>query len=125
MKLRILDHSIRLRLKRSEVAALVSKGIVECSTRFGPGACFHYQIVLDASEEHVSASFADNVMRVAVSPQQAAWWARSETVAMRSEAGDDEGGPKVLIEKDFPCAHHADDAPEDKFLPSCLSVGQV
>jgi hypothetical protein len=119
MKLRIKDNSLRFRLLRSEVKALVETGRIEAHT------------LLSATDERERLSYAvehaDHFpsigvarvgceIRVTVPSRQILDWAGSEAVAVYGEQqvyGRDT--LSVSIEKDFACLDRSDADNSDTF----------
>jgi hypothetical protein len=103
MKLRIKGDSIRLRLKRPEVEALLKQGAVRELTHLPSGAVFGYELHSDPRATDVTAGFERGYLSVIVPERQARAWSASEDVAIRALLSTVEGNLSVLIEKDFPC----------------------
>lgn len=101
MKIRILDDSIRLRLDRSEVAAIAQGDSVDCATHFPGGTTLHYRLRVD---EDVSATFSDGAIEVSIPQAAARHWALTDSevsLQRRLPAGGHE--LSLLVEKDFEC----------------------
>ena len=106
MKLRILDDSLRLRLSRSEVAALARGERIENATQFPGGARLVYALStadIATLRATLRATFADGRIDVIVPRARAANWADSEEVSINGSQRTDEGALGLLIEKDFEC----------------------
>ena len=118
MKLRIRGDSIRLRLTRTEVAAVAQGQLVQEFTGFPGGIRFAYSLEPRADAAGISASFSDGRIVVALPLAQALAWANGDSVTLQS------GG--ILIEKDFAClkprAHEQEDE-SDMFPNPNLSHG--
>lgn len=95
MKLRIKGDTIRLRLTRSEVAA-VARGDAVAETTALPQP---FTYALETSGERTGAAFADGRMTVTIPAAVAAHWAGTEEVSLRGREGEVE----ILVEKDFAC----------------------
>jgi hypothetical protein len=127
MKLRIRGDSIRLRLKRGEVAQVASGQGIEENTHF-PGSVLTYR--LDVSgDDAIAAGYENGNLVVSLPAARVAAWANSDEVSLMATQ-DLAGGLKltVLVEKDFSCLDpghgrdHEDDA--DTFPhPSAASGG--
>lgn len=89
-------NSVRLRLRRSEVARLAAEGRVAMSVDFGDRR-LGYSIALDGTEPVTVAEFDGEVVRVRVPREQGLAWCASEEVSLASN----DVLPTVLIEKDF------------------------
>jgi hypothetical protein len=106
MKLRISGNSIRLRLGRSEVARMVTKGVVEESTTFDiPGRQRLVYVLRSAPDSSaVTATFVDGQLVVRVPAELVCAWGTTDQVGIDAvQAASDGGVLKILIEKDFEC----------------------
>lgn len=115
MKLRLKGNSIRLRLDRKDLDALVGLGRVEDALRFGPGSAFVYAVEAgDAPRGGPSASFRDGRLTVRMDRRDVDEWAGGDRVGFERVQEVDGGVVRILIEKDFACldrsAGHEDDA---------------
>jgi hypothetical protein len=121
MKLRLKENSIRLRLLRSEVAALAEKGTVYETVQFGERV-FTYSITSEDAGG-ISAHFLADHMLVKIPQALARDWADSETVSLEASqpVGENAEVLKILIEKDFVCIGRPDD-PDNADAFSSLSV---
>jgi hypothetical protein len=101
MKLRIKGNSIRFRLGRTEVAALIEKGFFSEETRFtgDSGGSFYYGLILSDEIEKVEAKFEGDRIMVVLPGGAARDWAEDDNVGI--EAVQDE--LNILVEKDFVC----------------------
>lgn len=98
-------NSLRLRLTRSEVAALAEHGLVREGVEFADGRELVYELRGDGDGPRIAAMLEDRAIRVSVPREMVAGWAASESVGME---GDD-GALRILIEKDFQCMHGEQD----------------
>jgi hypothetical protein len=101
LKLRLRDDSMRLRLTRSEVAALAQGGAVESCTRFGPDRALRFAVVSGSAS---TVSFTDSVITVRIAGEALDRWAASEELACGFAQSWQDGSLRVLIEKDLACA---------------------
>ncbi len=123
MKLRIRGDSVRLRLTRGEVQALVQGGAVRERTRVPGGTAFGYELLSDPAAAAVAVRFDGGVLAVTVPAATAAAWAGSEEVALGAELPLPGGALSVLIEKDFPCLTvRAGEDDSDAFARERLAV---
>lgn len=101
MKLRIKANSIRFRLGRSEVAALIDKGFLSEETRFtaDAAASFYYGLIVSDETERVEAKFEGGRIMVVLPREAAGGWARGDDVGI----GAVQDGLDILVEKDFVC----------------------
>ena len=104
MKIRLRGSSLRLRLTRSEVMLLWSGQAIECATHFAGDSMLIYRLESRPDAEHVSAIYADNVIRVVIPILEMQRWCGSDDVAIQGTQnlpGSD--SLLLLIEKDFVC----------------------
>lgn len=103
MKLRIKGDSIRFRLTRTEVAALVGSGQVADRTRFPAGTALGYCLTAEAAATTISATFDAGIVTVRIPLEAARAWAGSEEVTIRADLPVGDVALVLLVEKDFPC----------------------
>ncbi len=96
MKLRCAHNSLRLRLRKSDIAQLQAEGFVQESVAFGSGQTLTYRLQITAVPA-LSASFENGSICVQIPMQEAQQWMDSEQVGLESHQPLD-----ILIEKDFP-----------------------
>ena len=112
MKLRIRGNSIRLRLTRSEVARLVSEGVVAEQVRFDADAALQYSIASTENGERISASLDGSHIRVRAPKAVVEQWAQSDDVGFESTIG---AALKIIVEKDWTCLTPRAGDDEDTF----------
>lgn len=123
MKLRILDNSIRLRLKRSDLKALLDTGSVRRQVLFPDGEPLVYQIQMLEGTSEIEWSFSQRLLDVRVNKSATLQWAESEEVGLyaRQRVGDAE--LSLAIEKDFSCKHERGTCAEaNSFHEAALSL---
>jgi len=109
VKLRIRGDSIRLRLKKVEVAQLAAGEALVDETHF-PGAVFSYRLEL-SDDDDMHASFADGNLRISMPREIIPEWADTDLVSLYTEQDLPDGKLILLVEKDFTClepGHHRD-----------------
>lgn len=125
MKLRIRGDSVRLRLTRGDVAALVSAGEVVETTRFPGGGTFRYRLSSAADRREIAASVEGTTLSVMLPAALARAWGGSDEVGIRAALPLDDGELSILIEKDFPCLtarpgeDDSDAFPPGELRPKC------
>lgn len=112
MKLRIHGNSLRLRLDSSEVAQLQEIGVCTDSLRFAPGSQLTYTLETSSQVTAMDAQYRQDRIRILLPIELAREWAESDRVSLSLQRT--EGGPSILIEKDFPCAHRQPGAGKDE-----------
>jgi hypothetical protein len=101
MKFRVRGDSLRLRLTKSEVADLVSKGFIENQIRLGAGSgCTFVYRVESVVTSNVAVTYQGNQLCVRVPAHEVIEWAQSEQVGIYSQ---ESWGLRLAIEKDFKC----------------------
>lgn len=96
MKFRVNEHSVRLRLRKSEVRAFAENGSVWSTLHMPGGRSLTYGLAAASVEQMTVSSTGDRV-EVLVPRAQGELWSSSDQVGIygRHEAVD------ILIEKDF------------------------
>lgn len=118
MKIRIKGDSLRLRLSRSEVAALTQGERLEETIHFAPEeqASFTYALYADKSVAHTAIQHLSNRVTVLLPANQASVWGRSDQVGIAAEIGLGKfGALALLIEKDFACLDRGEEENQDTF----------
>ncbi len=119
MKFRIRGDTMRLRLKRSEVARLAAGDNIVEETHF-PNSVLTYR--LDVSENNaISASFDNGSIAVTVPKSKVLEWAGTDEVSLHADQKlPGMGSLSLLIEKDFSCldpGHHRDSKDDEDTFP--------
>lgn len=101
MKLRLFGDSVRVRVRKPDIQALVSDGFIEKSLRTGAGTAdvFAYRLELVETPGWELRSLPRGIS-ISIPQAVANQWAATETVGISFTAP---WGVRVLIEKDFPC----------------------
>jgi len=102
MKLRIQGNSIRLRLSRSEVHALGSRGGLEEAVEFAPGQRLIYGLHASAEYEQIGVRFGGDRLIIQLPATEAEEWTENERAGLRGSV--DLGGGRtltLLVEKDY------------------------
>ena len=115
MKLRLRGNSIRLRLTQGEVRKLVDEGIVAEFVEFGQGKTkFCYELERSEDTDHVTCIYENDSMRILLPEKLAFDWCTSETVSI----GAENGGLRILVEKDFACLNPRAGEDESDMFPN-------
>jgi hypothetical protein len=110
MKLRLQSNSIRLRLKRDEVAQLIKENIVEEVITFGADQALRYCLQVSHNLSAPQATFRMGEVLIKVPYDMATHWALSKQVGI--EGTQDIAGQaplQILVEKDFACLNGTDE----------------
>ncbi|MCS6928959.1 MAG: hypothetical protein NZM43_05630 [Saprospiraceae bacterium] len=116
MKIRCEHNSIRLRLRKSELAQLRAERWLETAVHFPDGQVFAWEFVLQENLSEISACFKEGRISVLVPAQQAQEWMDTNAVGMEQFVPLPKGGSlHLLIEKDFPCKDRPEEDKTDFF----------
>jgi hypothetical protein len=115
MKLRCVENSIRLRLKKSDVDTLAEEKNMSVSIGFPAGAILKYELRI-VPNEGIAAIFDSGVISILLPENKAMHWIASEEVSIGKEIKLPDGQTlSILIEKDFPCKNRPDEDKADTF----------
>jgi len=116
MKLRLTKNSIRIRVRKSELSILSEKELIEESISFPTKTTFNFGLKTSVDSLNVSASMANNNLKVFIPKQIANNWINSNEVGIETYT-DLEGEEQlhILIEKDFPCKDRPEEDKSDTF----------
>ena len=106
MKLRILGHSVRIRIQQLELETLYQTGSITSKTTFGPeeGQTLVYSLVSTQESEEVDARFKDGKIEVSIPHSIVHKLVHTDQVGIASEKAIDETKRlSILVEKDFKC----------------------
>lgn len=114
MKIRIEDNSVRMRLRRSEVAKLSEDGSLCASTVF-PEQPFEYCLQADPEIDDLQASFAGGKITVRLPEPWSQTWPDSPRVGFETSFKVGADSLHILIEKDFVCLDRDPETQKDQF----------
>lgn len=114
MKLRCQSNSIRLRLKRGEVAHLAETGRIEETIVFPEGTL---RYVIEALPVPVpQASFREGIVTVCLPAETVHRWAAGNEVGIEADQPLPGGASlRILVEKDFACLDAGGEQNADTF----------
>ncbi|MCS7036239.1 MAG: hypothetical protein RMJ33_04880 [Saprospiraceae bacterium] len=116
MKIRCEHNSIRLRLRKSELAQLRVERWIETSVHFPDGPVFAWELAIREDKAEMDAHFDAGRISVFVPAQQAQEWMDTDAVGMEQFIPLHGGGSlHLLVEKDFPCKDRPDEDTTDFF----------
>jgi hypothetical protein len=116
MKIRCVTNSIRLRLRKSELATLQEQGEVVESINFGPRT-LSYRLRVHAALSQSRATFEEDLIDVVLPQAEADRWATTEQVSIEHWLKLSEGEQlHLLVEKDFPCKDRPEEDQSDTFF---------
>lgn len=105
MKLRIQGHSVRIRLKQSEMTLFGDEGRVEDRVDLGPSSALVYVIETRTGAEAVTLTFDGGRIVVTLPTVVAEAWVGTDQVGVEAEIPTSKGHLRLLLEKDFQCLH--------------------
>lgn len=118
MKLRITGNSLRLRVLRSEVAALMAGRCLEETIHFAQeaNASFTYALRSDRSVNRPTVQYTEHRVAILIPVDQARTWGATDQVGIAENIGLGELGTlELLIEKDFACLDRNEEDNRDAF----------
>ena len=116
MKIRIRGQSVRLRLGRSEVAALGRGEAVEEIVHLGPAARFGCALRPQAGGDGITHTYVDGLLSFQVPASRASQWANTDEVGFSQELPLGDGRTlRLLVEKDFVCLDNGTEPQDDAF----------
>jgi hypothetical protein len=110
MKLRIHGDSLRLRLNRSDVEQFRTSGVCAESLRFDSSSQLTYTLEMSSQLTVMEVRYLQDCIHVLLPLDMAQEWAGSDRISL---SFNPEGGPSLLIEKDFQCLHPEERNPAD------------
>ncbi len=115
MKLRFAENSLRLRLRKSDIATLEEQGYVYETVQFGAHRSLRFKLRMNDVED-IEANFLDGMISVLLPEDVARQWIDSDQVGLERNIPLQNGQSLyVLIEKDFPCQHQEGEDQADTF----------
>lgn len=118
MKLRISGNSIRLRLLRSEVAALIETGHIEQTIHFAADdqAFLVYGLEHEIGLADVEVRYKQSQVIIVLPRPQADAWAESNEIGIYATVNlGRNGNLDIIVEKDFACLDLSDADNQDTF----------
>jgi len=125
MKIRMQPNSIRLRLKRGEVAQLIKENMLEEIIVFGSDQQLRYCLQVSYNIATPQAFFKQGEVLVKVPHEMSTHWALSTQVSIEGiQVISEKIQLEILIEKDFACLNgdekqNVDTFPNPKAGTSC------
>jgi hypothetical protein len=110
MKIRCTQDSIRLRVRKSDVALLAKGQSVVEVLHFPTGGTLTFALEV-SSVEHIQVQYEEANLAVHLPENIAQNWINTEQVGIETTLGQ----LHLLIEKDFPCAHRPHENKADTF----------
>ena len=114
MKVRLSEGMIRIRLTREEVEALVAGKPVSLSLALAPTSM---TVVLGTTASDSPEAQGKGGIRVNMPGDWLRGWPDSEVVGFDFDVRQEGRGIRVVVEKDFPCAHDGDKPADPVRMP--------
>ncbi len=115
MKIRIRGNSLRLRLSKSEVEKLCTKGSIEERISFGFNE-LKYSLQRSDYEQEISADYSDGSIKIHIPASLTEGWNQNDIISFDSTKKiSDNETLYILIEKDFKCLDKTDEDQSDKY----------
>lgn len=115
MKLRITHNSIRIRIQKSELTALMQKEVIEDHVNFPGGNRLQFSLAKSPIED-VKVDLNGPHVLVQISSAIATAWAESDQVSIEKYISLENAETlHLLVEKDFPCADRPDEDKSETF----------
>jgi tRNA A58 N-methylase Trm61 len=118
MKLRISGNSVRLRVRRSELAKLMAGERVAETVHMGSGdaAALTYALLTEAGSTGVRLRYERSEIVVLLPQEEANVWAATDQVGIYASIDvNPHGSLEVIVEKDFACLDLSDAENVDTF----------
>lgn len=116
MKIRCEQDSIRLRLRKSEIAQLRNEAWLRTSVHFPDGSEFGWELALDEQAANPQAKLSGGSFRITLPAEAARRWMESEQVGLEMFQPLASGASlHLLVEKDFPCKDRPGENKDDFF----------
>ena len=117
MKMRCVENSIRLRVKKSEIAKLKIDLRIEESVAFPNGQALTYALSISDNVHEVNPLYYENNIEIQLPKALAEQWINSDTVSIDCTIElQDDNHLDILIEKDFPCLDRPTEDKSDTFF---------
>lgn len=116
MKLRMTHNSIRIRVRKSELAVLAKEGLIEDGVHFPTGQSLRFAVEIASENTALEALLEAHSLRLQLPRAAAQNWIQSQEVGL-SHAIELQDGEQLhlLIEKDFSCLDRAEENVADTF----------
>jgi len=115
MKLRIKGNSLRIRLTKTEVSTISTKGYLEEETNFGNNKLLYVLQRVDEGNE-LSAAFESNKITMFVPSSLTKDWPMNNIISFDAHMTVGENKSLyLLLEKDFVCLDHTTEDQSDNY----------
>ena len=116
MKLRTTNNSIRIRIRKSELALLKNDSKIEEVIYFPNDVQFAFALAVAKEVEEISVSLNQNTLTILIPHNIAIGWINTNQVGIEYNLPISiDKNLHVLIEKDFPCLDRSNEDKSDTF----------
>ena len=116
MKLRFDKHSLRLRVKKSDLEMLRKRNSIHETVHF-PDGSFDYSLSISDHSTEVTASMQEQSIQVIIPSNIAVdWMDNDETGIYQIITFGGNNSLDIIIEKDFPCKDQPEESQSDSFI---------
>ena len=116
MKIRTTHNSIRYRLRKSEIDALINEGVITESISFPSGHELKSALQISDVIMNCEAGFDGNAITISLPTAMASQWMNTSQVGIEEHLALPNGAKlHILIEKDFPCLDRPNEDKSDTF----------
>lgn len=116
MKLRTTHNSIRIRIRKSELAILHKEKIVMESIQFPNAIRFQFALKISTTTDVLNAELTDNMIVLWIPEKEAIQWISTNQVGIETKIDLSDGEKlHLLVEKDFPCLDRSEEDKSDTF----------
>lgn len=116
MKLRTTHNSIRIRVRKSELARLHESERVEERITFPNNVIFKFALLIDNIERDLIANLDNNYLQLSIAKARAKQWITTNEVGIETYIDLPDGEQlHLLVEKDFPCLDRENEDKSDTF----------
>ena len=113
MKLRLEGNSIRLRVRKSDINALMKNAAVTETLTFPNNTVFQYKLTIDNTALDIDSQLVSNILTISLPLSIATDWIQTDAVGIEKTLPN---GLFILIEKDFPCTDRPWEDTSDTFF---------
>jgi len=120
MKIRCVQNSVRIRIRKSELEQLKLGSVLTESVLFPNNQKFEYRLSINPENEY-GAIFQNGALHIALENKEGKAWLSTEQVGVEFNLkNQDNSELHVLIEKDFPCLDRPEEDKSDTFVELSL-----
>lgn len=116
MKLRTTHNSIRIRIRKSELATLQARKIIKETIGFPNNVFFTFALSIEKIDCDLVAKLENNYLQLSIAEAKAENWIKTNEVGIESHIKlPNNEQLHLLVEKDFPCLDRENEDKSDTF----------